>query len=100
MADRNNFDEGMTLTMSHSSKIAIGGAVGLGRPLMESSEEILDRFPLHLGQDYMVTLDPISDLIALAHTEGGTDRLGDRCFGFAGNLARDHDCPRILGHLM
>src|SRR5215472_10447047 len=80
-----------TLTMSHTSKIAIGAPVGLGRPLMESSEGIVDRFPLCLGQDYVVTFDPISDLIALAHTEGGTDRLRDRCLGLAGNLARDHD---------
>jgi hypothetical protein len=41
-----------TLTTSHTSTITIVAAVGLGRPLMESGEGIVDRFPLCLGQDY------------------------------------------------
>jgi hypothetical protein len=45
---------------------------------MKSSVGIVNRFLFCIGQDYVVTLDPISDLIALAYTEGGTDRLRDR----------------------
>src|SRR5208282_5051062 len=57
-------------------KVAIGAAVGFGGPLMERGERILDRFPLCLGQDHVVTLDPISELVALAHTEGGSTGCG------------------------
>ena len=39
-----------TLTTSHTSKIAISPPIGLGRPLMESGEWIVDRFLLCLGQ--------------------------------------------------
>ena len=87
--------------MSHTSKIAIGAPVGLRRPLMESGERVVDRFPLCLGQDHVVALDPISELIALAHMEGGSDRLRNRRLGLAGDLARDQGCYQdVACHLI
>ncbi len=79
-----------TLTMSHTSKIAIGALVSLGRPFVERSERAVDRFRFCLGQNHVVAFDPISEFIAPAHTQSGADRLRDRCLGLAGDFARDH----------
>jgi hypothetical protein len=43
----------------------------------------------------VVTLDPIGDLIALAHTEGGTDGLRDRCLALLVILLVIMTCPGI-----
>ena len=55
--------------------------VGPGGPLMESGERIVDRFPPRLRQDHLVALDPISQLITLAHTQRSSDRLRKSSFG-------------------
>jgi hypothetical protein len=38
----------------------------------------------------MITLDPIRELITLAHTQRGSDLLRDRRLALAGDLTRDH----------
>ena len=77
---------------------------------MESSEGIVDRFPLCLGQDYVVAFDPISDLIALAPHQryvvkirnGNPDRPPDaRVLQTAvGTVARLSDAGGVRGEFL
>jgi len=65
---------------------------------VESSKRIVDRFARCLGQDHVVTLEPVDEFAALADLESGSHRLRHRGLGLAGDFARDqfafNPCPQ------
>ena len=55
--------------MSQALKIGIGEAIGLGRPLVEARERIIGRAAIRFGQNHMVAVDPVGDLVTFANPQ-------------------------------
>ena len=87
-----------TLTISQTSKSAIGLGVGFRCPLVKGAEWILDRIAIALGQDHLLTLDPVRQHISLGEVQRLAYRSRNCRLGLARQSAPDHP-PNVRNFL-